>query len=59
MASGAKMEWNINETFWTFEDKFHILLQLPQRAWGREHREIEKRAETLCPMRYALCYRLF
>jgi hypothetical protein len=23
VASRAEMEWNINETFWTFEDKFH------------------------------------
>jgi hypothetical protein len=25
VASRAEMEWNINETFWTFEDKFHFL----------------------------------
>jgi hypothetical protein len=59
MTPWAKVEWNINKTFWTFEDKFHIFLQLPQGAWGGEHREIERRAETLCSMRYALCHRLF
>jgi hypothetical protein len=24
VTSRAEMEWNINETFWAFEDKFHI-----------------------------------
>jgi hypothetical protein len=24
MASWAKVEWNIIQTFWTFENKFHI-----------------------------------
>jgi hypothetical protein len=23
VTSRAEMEWNIDETFWTFEDKFH------------------------------------
>jgi hypothetical protein len=25
MTSGTEMEWDVNETFWTFKDKFHIL----------------------------------
>jgi hypothetical protein len=25
MTSRAEMEWDIDKTFWTFEDKFHLL----------------------------------
>jgi hypothetical protein len=24
VTSWAEMKWDINETFWTFEDKFHV-----------------------------------